>query len=208
MTNPHLTLIAALLDRSGSMMEIKDDTEGGFDAFIAEQAKLPGLVDVTLAQFDTHYEILYQNTPIGDVPPLRLQPRGSTALLDGIGRLVTDVGAELATRPPHLRPGLVVVVITTDGKENASRRWTVDRIHDLITAQQDIYKWKFIFLGANIDAVQTGASYGIPMASSMDYAADSVGTHAVYASTSGLVSNLRGGGLGGFTAEQRQDAKK
>jgi hypothetical protein len=207
MTNPDLTLIAALLDRSGSMKMIKTDTEGGFNAFIEEQAKLPGNVDVTLAQFDTEFDWVYRNVPVAEVPPLRLEPRGSTALLDSIGKLVTNIGAELATRPARLRPGLVIVVITTDGHENASAEWTVKRVRRLITQQQDVYKWRFIFLGANINAVDTGASYGIPTASSLDYTADSMGTHAVYAAASASVSNMRGGGDGAFSTETRRAAK-
>lgn len=207
MTNPKLTLIAALLDRSGSMASIKSDTEGGFNTFIEEQAKLPGVVDVTLAQFDTHFDWVYRNVPIADVPPLRLEPRGGTALLDGIGRLVTSVGKDLFERPEHLRPGLVVVVITTDGQENSSLRWNIRMVRDLITQQQDVYRWKFIFLGANIDAVDTGASYGIPTASSLTYAANTMGTQAVYAAASNSVTNLRGGGDGAFSTEERLAAK-
>lgn len=206
MTNPDLTFIAALLDRSGSMESIKDDTAGGFDAFIAEQAKQGGRVEVTLAQFDTEFEYVYHQLPIGAVPPLRLEPRGGTALLDGVGRLVTDMGRVLAARPAAERPGLVVVVITTDGQENSSREWTVAKLRELITQQQDVYRWKFVFLGANIDAVQTGASYGIPMASSLTYAASSMGTRSAYAMASGLVTNMRDGGVGGFTDDDRAKA--
>lgn len=207
MTNPDLTLIAALLDRSGSMQQIKSDTEGGFNTFIEEQAKLVGNVDVTLAQFDTQFEYVYRNVSIDEVPPLKLVPRNGTALLDGIGQLVTEVGVELAGRPAHLRPGLVIVVITTDGMENSSMFWTKRQIHQLITHQQDVYKWRFIFLGANIDAVGVGASYGIPTASSLTYTADTMGTHAVYAAASASVANLRGGGDGAFSTAQRRAAR-
>lgn len=204
MTNPDLTLIAALLDRSGSMNKIKTDTEGGFNTFIAEQAKQPGTCDVTLAQFDTEYEVVYMNAPITRVPPLQLVPRGATALLDSIGRLVTDVGVELAGRPAHLRPHLVIVVITTDGQENSSKEWTVDNVRRLITQQQAVYRWKFIFLGANIDAVQTGASFGIPRGQTMTYTADTMGTQSVYAAASNLVTNTRSGLDTSFTEAERK----
>ena len=121
MTDPQRTLIAVLLDRSGSMECVKSDTEGGFNAFIDEQRGEPGDARVTLAQFDTDYEVVYANRPIADVPPLALQPRGGTALYDALGRLITDVGAELAALPEDERPGTVVVVVLTDGHENSSR---------------------------------------------------------------------------------------
>jgi hypothetical protein len=207
MTNPDLTLIAALLDRSGSMRTIQRDTEGGFDGFIEEQRKLPGRVDVTLAQFDTEFDWVWRNAPIADVPPLKLEPRGATALLDAIGKLVTDVGNELTDRPEHLRPGLVVVVIATDGQENSSRHWTVEQVRELITQQQDVYGWRFLFLGANMDAVATGSAYGIPTAASMTYTPDAFGTRIAYAAASSSVSNLRAGGDGAFTDADRRDAK-
>lgn len=209
MTNTDLTLIAALLDRSGSMATIKSDTEGGFNAFIEEQRNQPGKVDVTLAQFDTEFDWVYRNVAVADVPLLHLEPRGGTALLDGMGRLITEVGDELRTRPDHLRPGLVVVVITTDGHENSSRLWTKADVRSLITQQQDIYKWKFVFLGANMDAVAVGASYGIPRGQSMSYTHDSYGTQVAYAAASNLVTSTRGGNLAAsFTDEDRKEAKR
>ena len=97
MTNPHLTHLYFLLDRSGSMNSIVEDTVGGFDAFIAEQQKTPGECRVTLAQFANHYDVVYADRPIADVPALELQPRGSTALLDAMGRSITDVTAPAVT---------------------------------------------------------------------------------------------------------------
>ena len=206
MTNKNLTLLAMLLDRSGSMRGIKDDTEGGFNAFIEEQAKQPGQVDVTLAQFDDRFDYVYRNVPISDAPMLKLEPRGMTALLDAIGKLVTEVGAELRARPEHLRPGQVIVVITTDGHENASRKWTVQQVRELITQQQDQWGWTFIFLGANIDAIGTARDFGIPATASMDYGANAAGTQAVYAAASANVSMVRGGQSVNFTAAQREAA--
>jgi hypothetical protein len=105
MTDPKLTLIATLLDRSGSMQAIKSDSEGGFNALIADQRAEAGEARVTLAQFDTKYEVVYANRPIADVGPLELQPRGMTALLDSVGRIITDVGGELSALPEQERPG-------------------------------------------------------------------------------------------------------
>lgn len=107
MTNPQLSLVAALLDRSGSMHSIADDIRGGFDSFITKEREADGRTVVTLAQFDDRYELVYDSVPIEDVPPLVLQPRGSTALYDAIGRLVTEVGTGLAAIPEDERPGSV-----------------------------------------------------------------------------------------------------
>ena len=116
MTDPNLTHLYFLLDRSGSMQSIRDDTIGGFNAFIADQRQHPGDCRVTLAQFDDRYEVVYTDRPIADVPALDLHPRGTTALLDAIGRLVTDAGASLASLPEDKRPGTVIVGIMIAGQ--------------------------------------------------------------------------------------------
>jgi hypothetical protein len=169
MTNPNLTHIYFLLDRSGSMQAIKEDTEGGFDAFVAEQRRAPGECRVTLAQFDTHYDEVYADRPIADVPPLHLQPRGMTALLDSVGRLVTTAGQRLGALPEHERPGTVIVGVMTDGMENSSKEWTHDSVRALVEQQTQTYSWEFLYMGADQDAVEVGASIGVPRANSMTY---------------------------------------
>ncbi|MDP9165379.1 MAG: VWA domain-containing protein [Actinomycetota bacterium] len=191
MTNAQRTLIAVLLDRSGSMESIRSDTEGGFNAFIAEQAKDPGEAAVTLAQFDTEYEVVYANRPIADVPRLELQPRGATALYDGVGRLITDIGAELAARPEDERPGHVIVVVMTDGHENSSVEWTHEAVNAAITRQETEYAWHFVFLGANMDAVAIGELMGFSADRSMTYSASGAGVAAAMASTTSYVSRQR-----------------
>jgi hypothetical protein len=177
MTDADLTLIAALLDRSGSMQSIKSDTEGGFDAYIEQQRGVPKRIEVTLARFDTEYEPVYANRPIAQVPPLELQPRGMTALYDAVGRLITDVGAELAGRPENERPGTVIIVVLTDGHENSSREWTHEAVRALITQQQELYSWNFLFLGANMDAVETGSRMGFRRQDSITYAYSALRPH-------------------------------
>lgn len=170
MTDPNYTHLAFLLDRSGSMETIRSDIEGGFDAFIADQAGQPGRCTVTLAQFDDRYEVVYESRPVDLVPKLDLQPRGMTALLDSIGRLVTDVGAGLAAMPEEKRPGTVIVGIMTDGLENASREWTHPAINALIERQERDYSWTFSYMGANQDAIEVWAGLGIDADRSMTYA--------------------------------------
>jgi hypothetical protein len=210
-TDPQRTLIAVLLDRSGSMESIKSDTEGGFNAFIAEQRAQPGKAWVTLAQFDTEYEVVYADRPIADVPPLQLQPRGGTALYDGIGRLITDIGAELTTLPEAERPGHVIVVVMTDGYENSSREWTGHAVSAAIKRQEGEYSWNFVFLGANMDAVAIGQQMGFAADRSMTYDANADGVAAAVASTSAYVSRRRAAApaamVAGFSDEDRVGAR-
>lgn len=214
MTDPNRTHLAFLLDRSGSMQSIKTDTEGGFDAFIAEQREQPGECTVTLAQFDTDYEVTYENLPIADVPKLDLQPRGMTALLDSIARLITDTGARLAALPEHERPGTVIVGIMTDGMENSSREWTHAAIKALIEQQENVYDWSFSYLGANQDAIEVGASIGIRREHSMTY--DVTRAAPAMSAYTASVSRMRSARAAGasmddarqaaaYTEEQRRD---
>lgn len=191
MTNPDRTLIAILLDRSGSMQSIKSDTEGGFDAYIEQQREVPKQIEVTLAQFDTEYELVYANRPLAQVPNLRLQPRGMTALYDAVGRLITDVGAELAARREEDRPSTVIVVVLTDGHENSSREWSHPDVRSLITQQQEAWNWTFLFLGANMDAVAIGTDLGFAPGSSITYSAGSEGVSGVFSAASAYSARLQ-----------------
>ncbi len=207
MTNTDLTLIAALLDRSGSMQDCKRATETGFDELIAKQRSEPGEAVVTLSMFDDAYDNVYANVPIADVDPLSLVPRNMTAMLDAIGRFITEIGEHLASLADADRPGTVICLIMTDGMENASREWTYDAVHALITQQREQYSWKFIFLGANIDAVDVGGRIGVPQATSMTYSADPVAVEATWASAGRTMSTGRAGAPMTFTDEERRQSK-
>jgi hypothetical protein len=206
MTDPDYTAIMLVLDRSGSMDFIRAATEEAVNGFVAEQAKLPGRATIAIAQFDNAYEIVNASIPAGDVPKYILRPRGSTALLDAIGRAITDFGDELSALPEAQRPGNVVLAIMTDGYENASHDWTYDRIEKLVTQQQDVYGWNILYLGANQDAIATGAKMGMRMNSSITYDASYEGTQSVVASASAYTANTRSGLLGSFTDEDRKAA--
>jgi len=188
MTDDNRVLIAVLLDRSGSMSSIKTDTEGGFAAFIDKQRGLDRDVRVTLAQFDTEYDVVYTERALAEVPPLVLDPRGSTALYDAVGRLVSDVGAELAATPAEERPGTVIVVVLTDGHENASAEWTHEAVRKAICRQETEYAWTFVFLGANMDAVQIGQKLGFSADRSMTYVATPEGVDAAFAASGAYVA--------------------
>jgi hypothetical protein len=189
MTDPNLTHLYFLLDRSGSMQSIKDDTEGGFDAFIGEQRTQPGRCLVTLAQFDDQYEEVYRDVAVADVAPLHLQPRGSTALLDSIGRLVGEAGARLAALPEDQRPGVVIVGIMTDGHENASRELNHPQVKAMIDRQTKDYGWQFLYMGADQDAIEVGSSIGVSAAHSMTYSRGRVA--AAMAATSRNIGRTR-----------------
>lgn len=212
MTDPTKALIAVLLDRSGSMESIKSDTEGGFNSFIADQRKEPGEAHVTLAQFDTEYEVVYSGRPIADVGRLELQPRGMTALCDSLGRLITDVGAQLKSTPEAERPGKVIVFVMTDGMENSSREWTHEAVSKAIRRQERDYSWEFIFLGANMDAVAVGQQLGFAADRSMTYATTSGGVSSSWDSNSKLVSKMRSARarerVEGYSEDERRAAQR
>lgn len=194
MTNSPISLIAALLDRSGSMESIADDTRGGFDAYIAGQRGQSGTTLVTLAQFDNDYDVVYQNRPVDDVPPLALEPRGTTALLDAIGRFVTEVGASLAALPEEDRPGDVTVLVMTDGHENSSVEWPKDAVRKLVSQQEAVYGWDFVFLGANMDAIDVGTGLGFAPGKSLTFAASDAGVGGAFSAVAGYTSRKRSRG--------------
>lgn len=207
MTNPNLTLIAALLDRSGSMRSCKEATETGFDELIAKQRSEPGDAIVTLSIFDDRYDNVYANVPIAGVAPLSLEPRHMTALLDAAGRFITEVGEHLASLDEDQRPGTVICLIMTDGHENASQVWNWDSVKELITQQREQYDWKFIFLGANIDALDVGNRMGVPMSTSMTYSTDDVAVGSTWESTGQAVSRARASQPMQFTEGDRRRAR-
>lgn len=212
MTDTNLTHLYFLLDRSGSMTSMRQATQEGFDAFIAEQrSSTAGICRVTLAQFDHEYTEVYADLDLADVPPLTLVPRGSTALLDALGRLIVTAGERLAALPEHERPGNVVVGVMTDGYENASVDWDHARVKALIEQQTREYDWEFMYLGADQDAIEEGARMGFAADKSMTYSR--VKTREAMIAMSGSISGYRqarSGGrkvkMDGFTQAQRDDA--
>ena len=160
----NLAELVFILDRSGSMASMVTVAIGGFNAFVEEQKKLPGEAKMTLVLFDHEYNLMYNGKDLKEVEPLNdrtYAPRGTTALLDAVGRTVDDVGKRLHETPENERPSKVLVVILTDGLENASRDYKKARINEMITHQHDKYLWEFVFLAANQDAISEGTSLGI-----------------------------------------------
>lgn len=215
MSQTDLTYIALIVDRSGSMESIRADMDGGINQFIKDQANEPGKCMVTLAQFDTDYELVYDYKDISQVQPYSLVPRGGTALLDAIGNTIRRMDERIASIPAEHQPEAVIVVIVTDGEENSSKEWKLDQVKDLITEHTNVDNWQFIYLGANQDAISVGTSMGIPINSSMTFAAASSGIGNTYASLSHNTSSYRsvvstaGGAAGAdlsFSAADRLEA--
>jgi hypothetical protein len=159
--NPHLTEIAFILDRSGSMQPLQEAAVAAFNAFVKAQLDVPGDARLTLVQFDDAYEVHVAARPVQEVPGLTAAtfvPRGSTALLDAIGRTITDTTRRLAALPPAEQPGQVIFAIFTDGEENASREYTARHISDLIRLHRTEKGWEFLFLAANQDAIASAGA--------------------------------------------------
>jgi len=172
--------ITVLLDRSGSMLNIKNDIIGAFNSFIDSQKDLPGQCDISLYQFDDQYEVVYEGKNVKSTPLLNDEnyvPRGWTRLLDGIGKTINNLGVRLSKLPENERPEKVLFVIITDGEENSSKEFKRNQIFEMIKLQKETYKWQFVFLGANQDAIVTGAQFGIGKNQSYTYSATSEGVH-------------------------------
>jgi uncharacterized protein YegL len=189
-----LTELAMVLDRSGSMEATADDAIGGFNRFLEEQQKLPGELLVTVIGFDDRYEVWRDRAPVAEVPPLTREtfiPRGSTALLDAIGRTIETLGKRLNDTAEAERPEQVIVVIITDGYENASRQYSVQDVFDKVRQQEQVYGWRFTFIGANQDAIATAARLGVDPRAAMSSAPSRAGIRGTYAAISRAVSAAR-----------------
>ncbi len=188
--------ITVILDRSGSMGSTKQDAIGGFNEFVSTQKTQPGVAVLTLTQFDDQFQTDYTAVPIADVQPLNeftYQPRGSTALHDAMGRTISTIEQRVNAIKKADRPNVVVLIIT-DGGENASREYNQRQVNDMISRLRNAGGYEFIFIGANQDAIATGATLGISAKNSLSYAANAIGTQNLFRSVSNNVSAYRSGG--------------
>ena len=195
MEKNNITELVFILDRSGSMAGLESDTIGGFNAMIEKQKKEEGEAWVSTILFDNRSEVLHDRLKLADVPKMTEKDysvRGSTALLDAIGGAIRHIGNIHKYARPEDVPAHTLFVITTDGMENASRRYSSDEVKKMIRRQQEKYGWEFLFLGANIDAVETAKHFGISEDRAVTYRSDSVGTALNYAVVAEAVSAVRG----------------
>lgn len=190
----NLTELVFILDRSGSMSGLVNDTIGGFNSMIEKQKKEDGEAYVTTVLFDNNYELLHDHVDIKDVKEITNKDyyaQGLTALLDAIGRTINSIGKRLSDTPEEERPEKVIFVIATDGEENSSVEFTKTNVREMIEHQQNKYSWQFIFLGANMDAVAEASSLGISSGHSHTYTANNVGTASIYNAMSDTLACLR-----------------
>ncbi len=186
--NQQKSEIILVLDRSGSMESIKTDMEGGLKSFIEKQKLDQGECLVSLYQFDTIYEKVFEAVNVKEVKDIVLTPRGGTALNDAIGLTINAVGNRLKNTLENDRPGLVVFVVITDGEENSSHEFSGDKVKEMVKHQTEKYQWQFVFLGANQDAVLAGGALGISTSNSMSYGANMRGVSNMYNSLSANIS--------------------
>ncbi len=194
--NKDLTEIVFILDRSGSMSGLEADTIGGFNAMVEKQQKEEGRALLSAVLFDHESIVLYDRVDIRKVEPMterQYQVRGSTALLDAIGGAVRHMANVHRYAREEDRPGKTVFVITTDGMENASRRYTYQEVQKMVKHEQEKYGWEFLFLGANMDAIKTARTFGIREDRAVRYECDGAGTSLNFAVVSQTIGNLRRG---------------
>lgn len=190
----NLTELVFILDRSGSMAGLEGDTIGGFNAMMEKQKREPGETLVSTVLFDQDTQVIHDRVPLEKLGPLTEEEyyvRGSTALLDAVGGAIRHIGNVHKYAREEDVPEKTLFVITTDGMENASRRYDYDRVKDMIRRQQERYGWEFLFLGANIDAAREAGRFGIRPECAADYHADSRGTRVIYESLAQAVCQVR-----------------
>ena len=190
----NLTELVFILDRSGSMAGLEDDTIGGFNAMIEKQKAKPGEAIVSTVLFNNHSEVIHDRISLGKVPALTRKEYyvlGCTALLDAVGGAIRHIGNVHKYAREEDRPERTLFVITTDGMENASRQYDYSRVKAMIERQREKYGWEFLFLGANIDAAKEAARFGIKADNAVNYHADSEGTAVIYEGVCEAVCSFR-----------------
>ena len=190
----NLTELVFILDRSGSMSGLEADTIGGFNAMIEKQKKEEGEALISTVLFDNDMQVIHDRVPLDSVPALTEKEyfvRGCTALLDAVGGAIHHIGNVHKYAREEDRPEKTLFVITTDGMENASRRYTYDKVRSMIEYEKEKYGWEFLFLGANIDAAREAARFGISADRAANYHADHRGTGVIYEAVSQAVCQVR-----------------
>ena len=190
----NLTELVMILDRSGSMGGLESDTIGGYNSMLRKQRETEGEVLVSTVLFDDRSEVLYDRVPLEKLPQMTEKEyyvRGCTALLDAIGGAIHHIGNVHKYAREEDRPEKTIFVITTDGMENASREYSYDSVKQLVERQKEQYGWEFLFLGANIDAIETAGRFGISADRAANYNSDREGTALNYAVLADTVSEMR-----------------
>jgi uncharacterized protein YegL len=190
----NVTELVYILDRSGSMGGLEKDTIGGFNSMIEKQKSQEGECYVSTILFDNESEVLHDRISLTEIPKMTEEEyfvRGSTALIDAIGGAINHIENIHRHARPDEVPEHTMFVITTDGKENASREYRAEQVREMIERQKKKHNWEFLFIGANIDAVETAAKYGIDRDRAVDYHADAKGTRVLYETVSKTIGSFR-----------------
>lgn len=189
-----MTELVFILDRSGSMAGLEKDTIGGFNSMLDKQRNEVGEAVVSTVLFDNENEVIHDRVSIENVPKLTEKEyyvRGCTALLDAVGGAINHIGNVHKYARKEDVPERTLFIITTDGMENASRRYTYEKVRKMIERQKEKYGWEFLFLGANIDAVAEAGKFGIDESMSANYHCDSVGTALNFEVIGEAISSVR-----------------
>ena len=189
-----LTEVVFILDRSGSMSGLEADTIGGFNSMIAKQKKEEGEAYISTVLFDDTCEVLYDRVTVNKVEPMndnQYYVRGCTALLDAIGGAIHHIGNVHKYAREEDRPEKTLFIITTDGMENASRQYSYEKVKEMVARQKEKYGWEFLFLGANIDAIDVAGKFGIDSNRALNYVSDHKGTQLNYEVLNKTVSEFR-----------------
>lgn len=189
-----LTEVVFILDRSGSMSGLEADTIGGFNSMIAKQKKEDGEAFISTVLFDDRSEVLYDRVPVSRIEPMndsQYYVRGCTALLDALGGAIHHVANVHKYAREEDRPEKTLFIITTDGMENASHTYTYDKVKKMVELEKEKYGWEFLFIGANIDAIEVAGRFGIGADRAVNYECDSEGTRAHFEAVSQTVSAVR-----------------
>ena len=190
----NLTELVMILDRSGSMGGLESDTIGGYNSMLKKQREAEGEVLVSTVLFDDRTEVLYDRVPLEKLPQMTEKEyyvRGCTGLLDAVGGAVRHIGNVHKYAREEDRPEKTIFVITTDGLENASREYSYDRVKKMVERQKEKYGWEFLFLGANIDAIETAGRFGITADRAANYHSDRKGTALNYEVLADAVCEMR-----------------
>lgn len=190
----NITELVFILDRSGSMAGLESDTIGGFNSLIEKQRKHDGECYVSTVLFDNVSEVIHDRVKLADVKPMTDKEyfvKGSTALIDAIGCAIHHIGNIHKYARPEDVPEHTMFVITTDGQENASHKYSSDEVKKMVERQKEKYGWEFLFIGANIDSVETAKHFGIGADRAVNYHADKQGTAVLYDTVADAVCCMR-----------------
>ena len=191
----NLTELVMILDRSGSMGGLESDTIGGYNSMLKKQGETEGEVLVSTVLFDDRSEVLFDRVPLEELPQMtdkEYYVRGCTALLDAVGGAIRHIGNVHKYAREEDRPEKTIFVITTDGLENDSREYSYERVKRMVERQKEKYGWEFLFLGANIDAIETAGKFGISADRAANYHSDHIGTALNYEVLADAVCEMRG----------------